>query len=184
MVFHSRSSPYWLLASLFLTGCLPSSCSRNEPRSITPADSLSREFAQTFPVDTLTVLEAINTGMDELQYPRTLAYDANGLLWVTDTARHILLAFESGFVEPVERDTIPDSFPYLAGFRAKYPSNSGATTLLTNPVSVAVTYLNPPRSGTGPPIKISRSIFPSVISYTLCVAGLKANTDFPLNPAR
>ncbi len=119
MVFHSRSSPYWLLASLFLTGCLPSSCSRNEPRSITPADSLSREYAQTFPVDTLTVLEAINPGMDELQYPRTLAYDANGLLWVTDTARHILLAFESGFVEPVERDTIPDSFPYLAGFRGK-----------------------------------------------------------------
>ena len=119
MVFHSRSSPYWLLASLFLTGCLPSSCSRTEPRSITPADSLSREIAATFPVDTLTVLEPIRPENDGLGYPRTLAYDTNGLLWVTDTARHILLAFEEGSMEPVERDTIPDSFPYLAGFRGE-----------------------------------------------------------------
>ena len=117
MHLNNRLSPYWLILTLLFTGCLPSSCSRVESRSITPADSVSRTLAETFPVDTLVIVDQITGGQSELQYPRTLAFDPSGVLWITDTARHMLLAYESGSPDPVAQDTIPDAFPYMAGFR-------------------------------------------------------------------
>lgn len=117
MSLYTRNSPYWLLLAFLLSGCLPSSCSRVEPRSISPSDSLSRELASTFAVDTLVVVDQIDPGSEVLRYPKTLGYDPEGLLWVTDTAQHIVMAFEPGATEPTVRDTIPESYPYLAGFR-------------------------------------------------------------------
>lgn len=103
--------------ALLVSGCLPSSCSRNESRSISAADSLSRAIAAEFPVDTLVVVDRLTPGSDRLAYPRTIGYAPDGTLWVTDTARHILLSIPEGRNEVTPRDTLPNAYPYLAGFR-------------------------------------------------------------------
>jgi len=118
MFLRFKSSPYWLIAALFLSGCLPSSCTRIESKEISAADSLSRALAASFPVDTLTVIDRIQPDSDLLVYPRTIGYDEQGVLWITDTAQHVVLSLGSDTDTLVPRDTIPDSYPYLAGFRA------------------------------------------------------------------
>ncbi len=65
--------------------------------------------------DTLTILDVIPAEENLLVHPRTLGYDPMGVLWVTDTGNHTLLAFdESG--ELLSADTLQGSIPYLAGF--------------------------------------------------------------------
>jgi len=106
------------LLAVFLSGCLPSSCKRTESRDLFPQDSLSKAFAASLPVDTLTVLDWIEVS-DELtmEYPRTLGYDAEDRLWVSDTELHTLTALsEDGSVkERIDATEFP--FPYIAGFR-------------------------------------------------------------------
>jgi len=109
-----RTSPYWLILSLLLTGCLPSSCTRVESRSVSAADSLSRAIAAAMPVDTLVIHSVIETD-DLLLHPRTVGFDDAGTLWVSDSRKHLVLSFdESGTL--VSNDTLDGSIPYLAGF--------------------------------------------------------------------
>lgn len=89
-------SLFFILLSLSVSGCLPSSCNRNEPRELYAADSLSRARASTLPVDTLLVLGSI-TG--DLGHPRTLAFAPDGALWVTDT--------EKGRIHRISANDIP-----------------------------------------------------------------------------
>jgi hypothetical protein len=119
MSLQYKSSPYWLAFALFASGCLPSSCSRTEQRAISPSDSLSRAMAEGFPVDTLQVIDRIAPGMDSLSYPRSIGYDPEGQLWITDTARHVILSLAQDADTLVYRATIPLSYPYLAGFRGE-----------------------------------------------------------------
>lgn len=118
MSLRYKSSPYWLIAALFLSGCLPSSCSRIESKEISPADSVSRAIAASFPVDTLKVIDRVQPKNDSLSYPRTIGYDEQGTLWITDTAQHLIWSMGAARNSLVRRDTIPDSYPYLAGFRS------------------------------------------------------------------
>lgn len=96
---------------------MPSSCNRIESREISPADSLSRTLAASLPVDTLQFVDTVQPGENTLTYPRTLAYAPDGTLWVTDTAQHILLTLSPEESNLVSRDTLPETYPYMAGFR-------------------------------------------------------------------
>lgn len=118
----SRMAPirwsHLLLLAAFLSGCLPSSCRRSESRDLFPQDSLSKAFAVSIPVDTLSVLDWIEVS-DELkmEYPRTISYDTRDRMWVSDTELHTLIALGvDGSVE--ERiDASGFQYPYIAGFR-------------------------------------------------------------------
>lgn len=68
-------------------------------------------------MDTLQIVDRLSPGPDALAYPRTLGYDADGRLWISDAARHVILSIDSDSNELVPQDTIPDSYPYIAGFR-------------------------------------------------------------------
>lgn len=107
-----------VLLTFGLSGCLPSSCSKKESRDLTPADSLSRAFALTIPVDTLTVLDSLNPEEPDLKYPLSLRYRGDGTLWVGDAGGHSIMGFsESG--EQIENIQVEGlEYPYVAGFRA------------------------------------------------------------------
>ncbi len=159
-------SLFFILVSLSVSGCLPSSCSRNEPRELYSSDSLSRAYASSLPVDTLLVLGAI-TG--DLGHPRTLAFAPDGALWVTDTETgriYRILASDipgtgrmhtslppalldtndpgPALVEPQGggsagapgSDPDVDRFPYLAGFAAD-------TALVFEPAEHALWHVAP-----------------------------------------
>ncbi len=72
-----------LLSTLLLAGCLPSSCNKTESRAIAPADSLSRVFATSIGEDTLAVFQESMRAVG-LTYPRTLLFDEDGFLYVSD----------------------------------------------------------------------------------------------------
>ncbi|MDX1439174.1 MAG: hypothetical protein R3284_04650, partial [Rubricoccaceae bacterium] len=101
-------------------GCLPSSQKQNT-RSLTPGDSLSREIAAGIPVDTLEfVWEATVPSETPMELPTSLIWSADstaGRLFVADTRGgciHVLS--ESGDHLGVwESDDF--EFPYLAGSR-------------------------------------------------------------------
>lgn len=107
------SFPPILLILLFSAqGCLPYGCSRTESRVISIADSLSRAFAGTVRVDTLTPTGSLTTPME---HPRTVGYAPDGTLYVTDTGAHRLVRADLGGAERVyDLDTL--RYPYLAGF--------------------------------------------------------------------
>ncbi|MDA1029359.1 MAG: hypothetical protein O3B41_09955, partial [Bacteroidetes bacterium] len=69
------------------------------------------------PVDTLTFIDWVSPGIDSLSYPRSIGYDPNGLLWITDTARHVILTLSQDQTILTYQTAIPLSYPYLAGFR-------------------------------------------------------------------
>lgn len=115
MRLSNKTSPYWILLALTVSGCLPSSCTRIESRDITQADSLSRAIARVMTPDTLTILDVIASEDNLLAHPRTLGYDPMGVLWVTDTGNHTLLSFDERG-ELVSADTLQGIIPYLAGF--------------------------------------------------------------------
>lgn len=116
-----------LLLALLLAGCLPSSCSRTESRSLLPADSLSRALAETFPVDTLALVwSSVGTDAHPLAYPRTVLFDAGGGLYVSDGERNSLFRFAGDgiLLDEITHDSL--AYPYLAGLR-------GDTVVVFNP---------------------------------------------------
>ncbi len=154
----------FILVSLSVSGCLPSSCNRNEPRELYPSDSLSRAHATTLPVDTLVVLGDISGDMG---HPRTLAFAPDGALWVTDTEEGRIYRIpdsaqpgsDPSVRTPSRQDRGPrddvsagpplldlnasggdaERFPYLAGFAA-------STALVFEPAEHALWHVAP--SGT------------------------------------
>lgn len=124
-----------LIVLLSVTGCLPSSCKREEPRELFPADSLSRELAATLPVDTLDVLwTASGTEASPLAYPRTVRFASNGEVYVSDVERNSVFVFgqEGAFREEIAADAF--AFPYLAGWR-------GDTLLVFNPTDLRIDWV-------------------------------------------
>jgi hypothetical protein len=106
------------IASLLVTGCLPHGCQRDRDRALLPADSLSRQVAQTVPRDTLhTLWRAEGTGAHPMERPRTVRLGPDGRVWLTDAQRNRLLVFGAGGT--LRRDVDPTGFdvPYLAGLR-------------------------------------------------------------------
>lgn len=109
-----RTSLPLLLVSIVLTGCLPSSCNRVEPKAISPADSTSRALAATFPVDTLEVAFSREYDRDDFINPRTVLFDEEGRLLVADTRTHAVHRIDrSGDIENTV--TLSGAIPYLAG---------------------------------------------------------------------
>ncbi|MDE2996211.1 MAG: hypothetical protein OXT73_05670 [Bacteroidota bacterium] len=104
----------WIFLAITLTGCLPSSCNRVEPRTISPADSLSRALAETMSVDTLQLVSSTPVDRDDFRSPRTVQFFGENGLVVTDTRSHTLhyLSASDSVVRSIE---LPGSIPYLAG---------------------------------------------------------------------
>ncbi len=96
------------------------------------ADSVSRAYAETLPVDTLIITGSI-LGSDSLmlEYPRTVDFGPDGLLWVSDTQNHILFAFADDLSLTHRIDVARHPYPYLAGF-------SGDTLLAFSPESMDI----------------------------------------------
>lgn len=109
----------WLFGlALLLAGCLPSSCRREEPTALLPADSLSRQVAATVPFDTLHLRWTVSASEAlPLKRPRTVQFGPDDLLYVSDAERHFLAVFDT---TGTLRDTLQPAgvrYPYLAGFR-------------------------------------------------------------------
>lgn len=108
----------WALLALLYAGCFPTSCHRIESRDIAPQDSISRRIAESLTPDTIsssTVLAGTSDHM--LEWPRTILLDAQGGIYVGDTQRHSIFAFDSNG-DFMREFTWPEaSFPYLAGWR-------------------------------------------------------------------
>jgi hypothetical protein len=104
--------PLYVLAfCLVLSGCLPSSCKREEDRTLLASDSLSLSLAEGLAVDTLTFVWQ----SDALEYPRTLRWGPDGL-YAVDAENAAVYVFddEGAVVRAVETDL---EAPFLAGFR-------------------------------------------------------------------
>lgn len=98
-------------------GCLPYGCSRTESRVLSPADSLSRAYAESVRVDTLVPSGALRSAFD---HPRTVAFGPDGTLFVTDTGTHrLVVAPPDGDERTIPLDTL--RFPYLAGVVGTVP---------------------------------------------------------------
>ena len=133
----SRQVYSFMLLSLLLTvsGCLPFSCQPSQPRALFPADSLSRQFAETTPIDTLyTVWETTGSSDVTLVYPRTVRFDALGNIFASDAQNNEVYRFfrEDGDIEEVF-NAISYQTPYLVGFRQD-------TLLVFNPSSRRIDY--------------------------------------------
>lgn len=133
----SRRIYSFLLLSLLLTvsGCLPFSCQRSQPRALFPADSLSRQFAETTSIDTLmTVWETTGSSEVKLAYPRTVRFDSLGNIFASDAQNNEIYRFfrEDGVIDKVY-SSISYQTPYLVGFRQD-------TLLVFNPSSRRIDY--------------------------------------------
>ena len=108
----------WVLMAFAFAGCLPSSCHRIEPRDIAPQDSLSRRIAESLAPDTIVSQQTYTGTVDRaLEWPRTVLLDAVGHVYVGDTKRHSIFAFDRGG-ELLREISWPEArFPYLAGWR-------------------------------------------------------------------
>ena len=113
----------FLLSTLLLAGCLPSSGRQND-RSMLAADSAAIAFAETVPVDTLTLgWEAAARPDDPMPLPTSVAWTGEG-----DAARIVVVETQLGSVRlftPSGRQARhvatgggPASYPYLAGATA------------------------------------------------------------------
>lgn len=130
-----HKSSYFLLVLLTLTGCLPSSCQRQESRALLPADSLSRDRAAAVPMDTLRLAwQATGSEAHPLAYPRTVRFGPDGRLYVADVERNSVFVFEADGTLAAE--WAPDAFevPYLAGFR-------GDTVVVFNPAALRLDFV-------------------------------------------
>jgi hypothetical protein len=108
---------FWISAALCLAlaGCAPS-CTRVESRTLFPSDSLSRGIADATAVDTLALRwESAGPEASPLAYPRTVAFDADGRLYVSDAEAHAVHAYDADG-RPLFSTADPAfAFPYLAG---------------------------------------------------------------------
>ncbi len=113
-----KSTTLLLGLALWLTGCFPSSCRREEPTVLLPSDSLSRQVASTVPFDTLRPLWRVTASEAlPLKRPRTVQFGPDSLLYVSDAEQHLLAVFDT---TGALRDTLRPAgvrYPYLAGFR-------------------------------------------------------------------
>ncbi len=101
---------------LGLGGCLPSSCGREEDRTLTASDSLSRQIALDTPEDTLAVVWShTDAEIDSLAYPRTVLFAPDGKLWVSDVQHNRVFALD-GAGRVVQQARGRFNAPYLAGF--------------------------------------------------------------------
>ena len=106
-----------LVLLVAVQGCLPYGCNRTEPRVLSPADSLSRAYAETVRVDTLVPTGALE---GPFEYPRTVAFGRDGFLYVTDAGNHRLVRVDTlGAQRIYDLDTL--RYPYLAGFVGNTP---------------------------------------------------------------
>ena len=111
---------------LMLTGCLPSSCQREGNEALYPADSTSRDIAQSTPVDTLERLWSTRApdaeGAVSLNHPRSVRFYDDGRLAVSDVERNRLFLFSpNGTLEQTVKEQDSMDVPYLAGVRKGSP---------------------------------------------------------------
>ncbi len=109
-----------LILLVALSGCLPYSCNRVEQRALLPADSLSRSYAASLPVDTLRHVWSSAGPEDALMtFPRTVLFAEDGRVHVADPEQQGLYTFApDGAPQPTVVLAEDAQFPYLIGRRA------------------------------------------------------------------
>ena len=132
-----RPSLSVLLLGLLLTisGCLPFSCQPSQPRALFPADSLSRQFAETTSIDTLQTVWETTGGSDiRFVYPRTVRFDSLGSIFASDAQNNEIYQImpEDGTIDRVYTSFSYET-PYLVGVRHD-------TLLVFNPASRRIDY--------------------------------------------
>jgi hypothetical protein len=132
----ATARPVWLIfAATLFAGCLPSSCQREESRLLFAADSLSRAHAEALPVDTLELVFETSTDPAVFSLPRTLAFDDNGGLVVSDAeANQIVELSAEGRVaarHELGSGAAPGGIPYIVGLSADtvYVFSAGDNTI-------------------------------------------------------
>ena len=122
---------------LFLGGCFPFACQPTESRALFAADSLSRSFAETIPVDTLeTLWESQGDIETKLVYPRTVRFGPDSTLFVSDVEAHQILEFrDDGTLHRVHSSISYDA-PYIIGVQPD-------TILILNPTARRIDYTTP-----------------------------------------
>ncbi len=127
----------FLVLALLLSGCLPSSCQREQPRELFPADSLSRSIAEQIPADSLAIgWQSEGTEAHPLARPRTVAFGNDGELFVSDVERNSIFVFDGSagtFIDEISHDEA-FAFPYITGVR-------GDTLLVFNPDTHHIDFL-------------------------------------------
>lgn len=132
-----RRNRWLLLLFLGLTGCLPSSCHRQDSRALFASDSLSRQVAASVPVDTL-ILRWESNGSEEhpLEFPRTVLLGSGSAshVYVSDVERSSVFVFDSAgsLIREVRAGF---DLPYLAGLR-------GDTLLVFNPTMRRIDFIS------------------------------------------
>lgn len=119
---------------LTLAGCLPSSCQREGPQALFPADSLSRQVAEAVPVDTLRLVwRARGSEAERLAFPRTVQFGPGGGVQASDVERGRIFVFgeDGAFRRTFAREGLET--PYLAGRR-------GDTTLVFDPAGLRMDF--------------------------------------------
>ncbi len=142
----------WLLVvlSALVSGCLPSSCSNTESRALSPADSISRAFALSMPVDTLVATSTIlPSDSVPFEHPRTIEFSPDGSVWIADPGVHRVFSFDSLGVVAANIDASEFKYPYLAGFRSD-------TTLVFSPDAHVVAFLSGGHEVRSVPIRSGR----------------------------
>lgn len=102
---------------LVLSGCLPYSCRRTESTRLFPADSLSRQTAETVPADTLRAEWTVTgTGDEHFGFPRTVRFAEGDTIYVGDAERNSVFIVDDG---EIAREIVLEGVeaPYLAGLR-------------------------------------------------------------------
>ena len=101
-----------------LGGCV--GFSRDAPKVLFPADSLSRGIAEATPIDTLTLVGHIDSAVaaSDRAVVGSVRFGPDGRLWAADVANNRLSAFDPLTGRPLR--TVDDAalaYPYLAGAR-------------------------------------------------------------------
>ncbi len=141
LLYSLRIPQIALLLLFFISGCLPTACQRRESRALFPADSLSRQFAELTPVDTLSLVWETDGDIDQpLQYPRTVHFGDNDRIYASDVQGNKIYEFQasSGILNSIY-DSPSFSFPYLAGVE-------GDTLLVFNPDAQRIDFIHEGRS--------------------------------------
>ncbi len=118
----STAQPFLLSTLVVLAGCLPSSGRQND-RTILAADSASIAFAETVPVDTLTLgWEAAARPDDPMPLPTSVGWAGEG-----DAARIVVVETQVGSIRLFTPSGRQARHIATGGGEASYPYFAGAT---------------------------------------------------------
>jgi len=107
-----------LAVIVFIAGCTPSGCRRQQEEGLTPADSTSRQVAQETPTDSLRLVWATSgPEAQTMSFPRTVRFLPGGDVVASDAEQDRLYRYTGDGRHVATHDPEGLDVPYLAGIR-------------------------------------------------------------------